>query len=303
MDFSSLSWRQRKSTILPLAAWMCVERYGLTLNGIHRGEGQDDNFTYQVEAREGRFLIRLFGPTYETERINSTLWWQSELTRNGLTVPMPVQGVDGRMLQPVPLDRQLGGYHTSVLYGWIDAILLRELRDQPNFGRMMENLGTCVAQLHQLGRKSVDPSLDGIPDRGELGLRQWIHRMEVEDIEKLHPDYDAYERHTKEELLSWAEELLDWLLRQDETEFGVIHGDLNCDNVVFRHEEACLLDFSPLSVGHSAFDLVKALDFAVPDHHHERFLNGYSRIRSLPEDFTESCAILRRTRESVPNWF
>jgi Ser/Thr protein kinase RdoA (MazF antagonist) len=306
MEFQSLPWREQKSRILPLAASLCIDRYGLTLKGIDKGTGEGNDFSYRVDAWEGRYHIRVCSPAYPYNLVRSTLWYPSQLKRAlGLIVPETIPGVDGEPIQRIAADSAYGGYHCCVMYRWIEACLLAELREDPRFPSMMENLGAQLARMHSHSQQEDLPEWFTLLERGTSALDQWLNRLKTEPVQELDPDFDSHEHHTVGQLIAWAEELRAWMVERGEgpDQFGIIHGDFNCDNLLFQDTEPCVIDFTPLCYGYFDMDLVKALDFGVPPKNHSDFLSGYTSIRSLPDDFEDGLRILQRTRASVPNWF
>ncbi len=284
MDFNSLRWRKQKSIILPLAASLCVNRYDLTLKGIDKGTGEGNDFSYRVEAWEGIYQSCVYSPRSTYDQVLSVFWYTSELKRAiGLMVPEAMHGVDGNPIQQIPIESKHGDFHCCTLYEWIGADLLSQISDVHDFPSMIKNLGEKVAQMHLHSKYVQLPEWFSLRKRGIDNLDKWINRLETEPIQQLHPDFDSYESYTAEQLIGLANELRSWMIEQDESsdQFGIIHGGLNCDNLLFQGTEPCVIDFPSFCYGYFDMDLVKALDHGIPPKNHSDFLSGYTSVRPL----------------------
>jgi Ser/Thr protein kinase RdoA (MazF antagonist) len=75
-------------------------------------------------------------------------------------------------------------------------------------------------------------------------------------------------------------------LGHDPAGHGLVHADLDLDNVLDHHGQACVIDFDDASWGHYALDLAIAVD-GVPGALRPVLLAGYQAVRPLPPGYLE----------------
>jgi Ser/Thr protein kinase RdoA (MazF antagonist) len=86
---------------------------------------------------------------------------------------------------------------------------------------------------------------------------------------------------------------------QDRAGYGLIHADLDLDNVLDHHGQARPIDFDDASWGHYALDLAIAAD-SVPEALRPALLGGYQTVRPLPPGYEERQAALLAARRLFP---
>lgn len=89
--------------------------------------------------------------------------------------------------------------------------------------------------------------------------------------------------------------------------FGLIHGDLHYENVLFHRGEACAIDFDDCGWGFHLYDLVVTLSELERrpryDELHDALLQSYARPCSLPENHaTHLQALSLLCREQLLLW-
>ena len=84
-------------------------------------------------------------------------------------------------------------------------------------------------------------------------------------------------------------------LGQDRAGYGLIHADLDLDNVLDHHGQARVIDFDDASWGHYALDLAIAAD-GIPGALRPVLLGGYQTVRPLPPGYDEHQAALLAAR-------
>ena len=91
-------------------------------------------------------------------------------------------------------------------------------------------------------------------------------------------------------------------LGRDRAAYGLIHADLDLDNVLDHHGQARVIDFDDTSWGHYALDLAIAVD-GVPAGLRPVLLAGYQTVRPLPPGYVEhEAALLAGRRLFLAIW-
>ena len=91
-------------------------------------------------------------------------------------------------------------------------------------------------------------------------------------------------------------------LGRDPAGYGLVHADLDLDNVLDHHGQARVIDFDDASWGHYALDLAIAAD-GVPEARRPVLLAGYQAVRPLPPGYIEhENALLAGRRLFVATW-
>lgn len=78
------------------------------------------------------------------------------------------------------------------------------------------------------------------------------------------------------------------LLKEDSSQFGLIHGDFWVGNLLINEQEIGLIDFADCGFGYWMYDLARFLNdyISVPDFplYLDKLLQGYSQIKPFPEE-------------------
>jgi homoserine kinase type II len=139
----------------------------------------------------------------------------------------------------------------------------------------LETIGRTLGELHVLG-KAYKKGID--------------NRFSFERIADLYLSVRAKLPNYFRKILRTLDDEVDYLTRYLEGKLpkGVIHGDLFCDNVLFRGEKlVAVLDFEAACRGKFIFDIataVNAMCFVNAEYSLDRFrylLHGYESVRTL----------------------
>src|SRR5271166_4620026 len=139
----------------------------------------------------------------------------------------------------------------------------------------LETIGRTLGELHVLG-KAYKKGID--------------NRFSFERIADLYLSVRAKLPNYFRKILRTLDDEVDYLTRYLEGKLpkGVIHGDLFCDNVLFRGEKlVAVLDFEAACRGKFIFDIataVNAMCFVDAEYSLDRFrylLHGYESVRTL----------------------
>ncbi|HZP45836.1 MAG TPA: homoserine kinase [Candidatus Binataceae bacterium] len=242
-----------------------AEDYGfgriVRLVGIPQGSV---NSNFLVEAVRGRFLLRVDEVKGEAE-VRREIDLLAFLRKHSFPCPHPLQDRYNRYY------RFLNDKCTSV-YRFYDGKVIPAERLRPT---QLETIGRTLGELHVIGRaykKGIDNrfSFERISDL-YLSVRNRL------------PNYFRKITRTLEDEIDYLGQYLESKLPK-----GIIHGDLFCDNVLFRGEKlTAMLDFEAACRGKFIFDLataVNALCFVDGGYSLERFrylLQGYETVRTL----------------------
>jgi Ser/Thr protein kinase RdoA (MazF antagonist) len=297
-EFSSLTRRGQ------LARLRRVGRAALARYGIDGAAlttlGYAENATFRVDTGGARYLLRMNRPRVHTAgTIESEMAWLRALrldTRLG--VPEPVPATDGSLVvslqDPAVPDPQL-----CALLRWLDGRLV-DKRLAPS---QLALVGTLTARLHthssswtppaRFARPRVDVLTDAakaeaLPSAaaalpGEHPSQDDGGRA-LEIVESLVSAADAALVGRALELVRATSKELD-----DSDSFGLIHGDLHYENVLFLGSEARAIDFDDCGWGHHLYDLAVTLSKLRSrpryDELQDAFLAAYAAERPLPEGF------------------
>ena len=286
--FSALTWRGQLGRLKPLAH-AASRRWPLRspeVRRLHYGE----NATYQVrDADGGRWVLRVARPGYQSQaRIESELWYVTQLRRAGLAVPEPARGRDGQWVQTVSVPG-VPEPRRCVLLRWMPGrFLYRGLRPVH-----AARLGETIARLHEASRDLSPPpgftrarwDAAGMLGPGALwgDARDSPHLSAVDrawvtdECARIRARLEAY--------------------GEGPDRFGLIHADLHFGNLVYHRGWPRLFDFDDCGRGFLAHDLIPALgfaDFADKPFIREALLSGYASARPLPPDLDRLVPVLRQ---------
>lgn len=236
---------------------------------------------------EGQYLVRVHQPGYqEAEAIELELAWLIAMRREAdLPVPEPIATLDGRWLLPVS-DGAVPGMRNCSLLRWVKGRSVKNCFQLHHFRKQ----GRLMAQLHNFSAKWQTPAgahkrkfdWDGLfrndAGSGMANAEAWALLSPLN-----REAFSFVAERIREVMEEWG---------QGPDVFGLIHGDLSVDaNLLFWHGKPRAIDFDDSGFGYWAFDLAVALDACRDDlcysRYREALLNGYTEIRSLPEEQAE----------------
>lgn len=277
-----------------------LELYGLRgarLDLLSGGFAQ----VYRVQTEPGeRFVLRLYGlpradeaalradPRLRTgpgrrspDTLRSQVSWLSALRREtGLLVPEPIPTLEGALVGRVSVERAQTGRHCS-LARWVPGT--HKSRDLSPAD--LELVGSFVARMHAHAERYPLPEPSALPrwdwswPFGE-SAPLWEHGRAFYSEEEMGV-FAAASRGVRGDLER---------LGEGRDVFGVVHRDLNLDNVVFCEGRVGVVDFDACGLGHYLLDLFRVRR-AITTRHGDRlkplwaaFLRGYEGTRPLARD-------------------
>jgi Ser/Thr protein kinase RdoA (MazF antagonist) len=221
---------------------------------------QSENAVFRVVAPQGEvYALRVHRPGYhDREALESEHVFTSELARAGLSVPEAVSTREGQAYATVALPdsgdtRQVG------LVKWIDGVVFAERldasSDAADVARCFEELGRLIAGFHTCTEKWTPPpgfrrhawDTDGLVGEKPFWGRFW----------EIQTATDA-ERSRLLRIRNAVRDGLSGLSRGPDV-YGMIHADLNANNVLVDGERLSVIDFDDAGFGWYVFDLAVAL--------------------------------------------
>jgi homoserine kinase type II len=242
-----------------------VEEYGLgrlvLSDGVARGSV---NTHYLLSTTRGRFLLKIDEVKSELE-VKREIDLLGFLKKYGFPCPQPLSDRKGRQY------RELGGKCISI-YKHIEGDLLGPEELSLN---QLENLGRVLADLHMIGKGYKK----GIDNRFSFERIFELYR----DVREKLPSYFKKVVRTLDEEVDYLFAYLEGKLPK-----GIIHGDLFCDNVLFKGDKVVgILDFEASCRGKFVYDLATAVNALCFDEgryqlrRFEAFIAGYESQRTL----------------------
>jgi Ser/Thr protein kinase RdoA (MazF antagonist) len=273
----------------------------------------EHNTSFRVDASHGRYLLRINRPQVHTaDTITAEMAWLTALCRDtDLAVPEPVAALDGSFVV-LAHDPGVPEVHACVLLGWLDGRFL----DQRLGPAHMRSLGALTGRLQEHAAAwrpppaFLRPRVDTLTNQakidsvaGSAAAALGGDHPSVDDADRALGLVDTLVSSRDAALLERALAVV-WATTGTLSEtgaFGLIHGDLHNENVLFQRGEARAIDFDDCGWGFHLYDLAVSLwelrDRPRYDELENGLLEGYARARHLPDDHAahlEALFVLRR---------
>jgi homoserine kinase type II len=222
------------------------------------------NSNYILETAKGKFLLRIDEVKSENE-LKREIDLLTFLRKHAFPCPHPMQDRMGRF------HRALSNKCVSLFKYQEGRVLVAE-RLKP---AQLEAIGRALGDLHVVG-KAYKKGID--------------NRFSFERVADLYINVRSRLPNYFRKICRTLDDEVDYLTRYLEGKLpkGVIHGDLFCDNVLFRGDRlTAVLDFEAACRGKFIFDIataVNALCFVDGGYSLDRFrsvLQGYESVRTL----------------------
>ncbi len=289
--YKELSRRGRLRRLRQVAK-SALEAYGLEeakISFIQYGE----NCIFRVDAPgraiargeagpfiPNRYILRVLAIN-DIETITSELTWLRALSQEaGLAVPAPVMTLDGELMTSVTIHGIPNNKVVSMMC-WLDGRRFLEGL-QPNHLRA---LGMVVGEMHKFSASWQPPQ--GFARftwdwPAQLGGSMFSHPME-EVVRSMPPSFQG----PFIEVSQKVKELVDQLGKGPEA-FGLVHGDLYPETVLYKAGQAYPIDFEDCGYSYWMWDIAVALCQWAWNGQWERmrdaFHDGYSHVRWLPAE-------------------
>jgi Ser/Thr protein kinase RdoA (MazF antagonist) len=226
-----------------------------------------------------RYLLRILS-TNHWKAVKGEMTWLAALSREaGLPVPAPVPTQTGELLARIATPGVPEGRIVSLMR-WVDG-RKRTTGFRP---RHFQAWGRMVARLHEFAAGWQPP--EGFERfvwdwEGLLGGRGF--GCSVEELVASMPEH----LQTPFQIVSSEARMVMEALGKGPDAYGMIHGDMYPDNVLFKGGEVVPIDFEDCGFGHWLWDIALPLCQQpwTEAWYGERdaFLQGYTQVRTLPE--------------------
>ena len=259
------------------------------------------NTTFRVETGGELFVLRINRPSvHSAQTIESEMAWLTALQRETeLGVPEPVRSGEGSYVV-VAHDAGVPVPHSCVLLRWLDGRFV----DRRLASTHLRQVGLLEARLHDHAGRWIPPAgflrprVDTLSDTGKVAS---IAGSAEASLPGDHPSRDDADRCLQlvEALISadaaalcaraldlvWATTRA---LAQTPGSFGLIHGDLQCENFLFHDGAVRAIDFDDCGWGFHLYDLAVTLwELEERPRYGElrdALLAAYADRRTLPDD-------------------
>jgi Ser/Thr protein kinase RdoA (MazF antagonist) len=290
-DYNELSRRGRLRRLRRLAE-VALQHYGMEgakLTFTH----YEGNVIFRVDvpgsAKTGnqhgpyvpnRYNLRIL-TTSDAEGVESETTWLTALSEEaGLPVPQPVPTLDDRYLIRIATPGVPQGRLVSMMR-WIDGRRLSDSLRSKHF----QSWGEVMGKLHNFSEKWQPPAGFTRPHwdwEGQLGGREF--RFPMDEVlaaipEKYLEAFQIVSKETRKTMESFG---------KGPDAYGLIHGDMYPENLLFKGGKALFIDFEDFGYGYWMWDLGVALcSWSGADDLGWRkgaLLDGYSQVRNLPDE-------------------
>jgi Ser/Thr protein kinase RdoA (MazF antagonist) len=248
----------------------------------------NENLTFRVTAAAGReqYLLRLHrsAPSnflvQSPASLESELLWLEALSRDtDITVQRPVRNRRHQLITTITPIGETAPLLCSLLT-WIDGGPLPQ--DTPSAPLLVQRLGGLAARLHDhASRWTLPAGLTRVTFGPEFLTRTLSLLKDGVEQGLFGPADLAILDETAERIRSIIAPL-----PRDRQSWGLIHADLQGNNILVHGDDVRPIDFSLCGFGHFLFDLAVALPCLKADLR-EPLLDGYRRLRPLPENHVQ----------------
>lgn len=252
-----------------------------------------ENFVYRDRVDETSSILRITHSSHRTlEAILGELDWMECLSANHVSVPQPVQSVNGRLVELI--DASESYFLVTAFQKMPGKTILDAKACTPEIYRQW---GQILGRMHALA-KDYQPSLPS------YRRAEWFEDDLVCNAEK----YIA----TQEIILAKYHGLIRHLrtLRKDRHSFGLIHADFTDVNFYVNNHKITVFDFDDCIYHWFAYDIAVILYDCLPWLPHDEmdrdefarffwgnFLLGYTQENSLEPYWLDQLNIFCKLRE------
>jgi Ser/Thr protein kinase RdoA (MazF antagonist) len=265
-----------------------LDEHGSTVGRL-RWMGRHSSHLFRADTVAERLVIRVCLPGGRSDaELDAELVWLAALARDtGLTVPMP--RFSTRIATP-----ELPTGARCIGLTWVRG---RPCGPRPS-RRLVADLGRVIGKLHAHSAVFRPPPGFTRPSLDITHLT-WAGTWHAARLASrpIDPKVGL--------LLGEAAERVGEVLAglgRDPAGHGLVHADLDLDNVLDDHGQARVIDFDDASWGHYALDLAIAVD-GVSRRLRPALLAGYQTVRPLPPGYVEhEAALLAGRRLFLAIW-
>lgn len=235
-----------------------------------------ENYNWMIKSQKGKYALRLCRPGYHSkEELDAELLWIRELEYStDIHMPRVIPNSAGGLLS------ELCGYYCT-MFSFLEGKTLREIEGE-NADKYLSEVGKIAAKLHM--------QVQNWPPSRSLKRFTW----DVEDLLGENSRVGNWKKNSflTEEQIPILEEAVRIICRRLEDygrgadRYGLIHSDLNINNVIVDGNLVQILDFDDCGFGWFLYDL----STSVLEYDKEirkkinAWMHGYESIRTLSEE-------------------
>ncbi len=263
--------------------------WGITQASVHFVKYRE-NWVFRVDTASGSCALRLHRPGYQTRAaIECEMELLTVLGEAGIAVPDPIVSAAGLLVEQIIGPDQVAFFVD--LQRWIpDMVQLGDVTDVfvgaavPSVAEI-EKVGELAARMHeaiisaqQSGRLNADARLSW-DCAGLVGLRPlWGDPLRLAENEDDKADLRRAMSRIGQTLAA---------LPAGPGEFGLLHGDLTFENLLWGSAGLTVIDFDDAGSGWYLFDLATVLGFLTSHPDYPRYevalFEGYQRVRAISD--------------------
>jgi Ser/Thr protein kinase RdoA (MazF antagonist) len=236
------------------------------------------NFVFRFKRGNGSFILRLT-PDEDQNKLSREMDFLAMLSKNGLTVNMPVSSVNGHLIKTV--NTELGDFQ-AVVFNYFEGeqLEISEISDC-----RMTAWGKALGSIHSASKKAA--------------LNNGPYRLES----RLEGNGDVLPEFVQQEeiyLRSW----LNGLAKSTDT-YGPLHFDFELDNIIWNGDIPQIIDFESSLTGWYAADIAFALRdlfdnvIDLQDRNFTLFLDGYRQANTITEQELNNIPMLLRLHNLI----
>jgi len=237
-----------------------------------------ENTNYFIQAEKGKFILTLYEKRVEEKDLPFFMSLMKNLFNSNFPSPEPIININGSYISEISKKK-------AAVVSFLDGKAKKNLSPENCF-----EVGINTAKLHLITK-----GLAGKREN-ELSINSWrkIYNKVKKDCSKIHPNLsNIIEKNLDEIENNWPKNIPS----------GIIHADLFPDNIFFNQNKMSgIIDFYFACNDFYAFEIAVCLNAFCFEGKNEnlsfnvtkakKFINGYSKIRSLDEKEKKSLKIL-----------
>ena len=235
-----------------------------------------ENYTWLIEDEAGKKVLRQCRPGYHTrEELESELSWIACLgEQTDIKMPRIIPDKEGKFLC------EINGY-VCTMFSFLEGSTLRGIEGK-TLEKYLFEIGKIAAVLHN--------QVQQWKEAGDLSRFTWDfedligEKARVGDW-KAHPGLTKDEREIFEKAVPIIKKRLENYGKSPDR-YGLIHSDLNINNVIVNGEIVQILDFDDCGFGWFLYDLstsVLEYDVGIEDKINA-WIRGYETVRMLSDE-------------------
>ena len=252
------------------------------------------NFVYAMDSADGPAILRLTHERHRTaEEVEAELCWIADLAGRKLNVARPRRSRSGAWLEII---ESTCGKFIATSFERAAGVAFDLSRPQRWNAKLFEAWGALIAQLHNAARESGW-------SEGSLRRPSWQGESVVRNFKLYVPQSEALVRTAFARVIRELN-----ALPRSRASYGLIHADLNHDNLFFDDGRLVVFDFDDCCFCWFAYDLAVAI-YHLPASETQSatnanaqrafrwLLRGYGRVAQFDPEWLEWVPLFLKWRD------